>query len=206
MVANSTDRFNGVVASLAIKAPCVAVAIANITLSGTQTVNGIAVVSGDRVLVTAQTNAVENGIYDVDSSAWSRSADWDGNRDVTSGTFVTVATATVGRNPYYQVTTANPITIGTTAINFTLADGPNVSYPLTPEEIASGLTDNDIITSYEPGNLLRYGAIGDAVADDSTAFENALLTGYHVHVPAGDYLATASVAVKKLSISGEGYK
>lgn len=172
MVERSTDRFNGVVASLAIKAPCVAVAIANITLSGTQTVNGVAVVSGDRVLVIAQTDATENGIYDVDSSAWSRSADWDGNRDVTSGTFVTVATANVGRNPYYQVTTANPITIGTTAINFTLADGPNVSYALTAAEITEGLTDDDIDDSYEPGNVVRYGVLGDG-GDDFAAMQIA---------------------------------
>ena len=120
MVENSTDRFNGVVASLAIKAPCVAVAIANITLSGTQTVNGVAVESGDRVLVTAQTNAVENGIYDVRSSTWRRSADFDGNRDIVRGTLVTVV-STPGEVVFYQVTTANPITIGSSEITLTLA-------------------------------------------------------------------------------------
>ncbi len=155
-VSNSTDRFNGVIASLAIKAPCVAVAIANLTLSGEQTVNGVAVVAGDRVLVIGQTEASENGIYDASSSAWARAADWDGNRDVVSGTLATVATATVGRNPLYQVTTANPITIGTTAVNFTLADGPNVSFALVQKEIDDGLTTSDINDSFDVGHLYRY--------------------------------------------------
>lgn len=186
-LSNSTDRFNGVLSTLAIKAPCVAVAIANITLSGEQTVNGVAVVAGDRVLVTAQTSSVDNGIYDASSSVWTRSADFDGNRDVVSGTFVTVATATVGRNPYYQITTANPITIGTTAINFTLADGPNVSYALTTAEAASGLTANDINDSFEPSNVLRHGATGDGATDDSAAIQADIDVGQNVYFPPGDY-------------------
>ncbi len=158
MVANSTDRFNGVIAAQAIKTPCKAVAIANITLSGEQTVNSVAVVADDRVLATAQTDSIENGIYDVSTGAWARSADWDGNRDVVSGTFVTVATATVGRNPYYQVTTADPIIVGTTAVNFTLADGPNVSYPITADEVTAGLTTSDIDDSFPELHVLRYGS------------------------------------------------
>ncbi len=158
MVASSTDRFNGVIAAQAIKTPCKAVAIANITLSGEQTVNSVAVVADDRVLATAQTDPIENGIYDVSTGAWARSADWDGNRDVVSGTFVTVATATVGRNPYYQVTTADPIIVGTTAVNFTLADGPNVSYPITADEITAGKTTSDIDDAFPELHVLRYGS------------------------------------------------
>lgn len=48
---------------------------ANITLSGTQTIDGIAVVAGDRVLVKDQTTASQNGIYVVAAGAWARSAD-----------------------------------------------------------------------------------------------------------------------------------
>lgn len=48
---------------------------ANITLSGTQTIDGVAVVAGDRVLVKDQTAQAENGIYVVAAGAWSRAAD-----------------------------------------------------------------------------------------------------------------------------------
>jgi len=117
-VSASTDRFNGVIASLAVKAPCKAVSIVNITLSGEQTVNGVAVVTDDRVLVTAQTSAVNNGIYNVRSSAWERAADFDGNRDAADGTLVVVATTPlVG---FYQLTATDPVVIGTTALTFQL--------------------------------------------------------------------------------------
>lgn len=48
---------------------------ANITLSGLQTIDGYALMIGDRVLVKNQTTASQNGIYVAASGAWSRSAD-----------------------------------------------------------------------------------------------------------------------------------
>lgn len=115
----STDRINGVNASTAIKAPCIAVTTANITLSGTQTINGVAVVADDRVLVKDQTTASENGIWIVSSTAWSRAPDFDGNRDAVKGTIVPVI---IGSTlSLYTLTTANPIVIGTTSLVFAVA-------------------------------------------------------------------------------------
>lgn len=48
---------------------------ANITLSGTQTIDGIALAVGDRVLVKDQSAVATNGIYIVQSGAWVRSGD-----------------------------------------------------------------------------------------------------------------------------------
>lgn len=50
---------------------------ASITLSGTQTIDGVAVVAGDRVLVKNQSVNTVNGIYTVAAGAWSRSTDAD---------------------------------------------------------------------------------------------------------------------------------
>lgn len=50
---------------------------ANVTLSGEQTIDGVALVTGDRVLVKNQTDAKENGVYVVASGAWTRSEDLD---------------------------------------------------------------------------------------------------------------------------------
>lgn len=119
MVSNSTDRWNGYVASLAVKVPCAVSTTANITLSGTQTINSVAVVSGDRVLVKDQTDKTENGIYIVSSSAWTRAADFDGNRDATTDTLITASTA-AGAPEVYRVTTAQPFTIGSSDIEFAL--------------------------------------------------------------------------------------
>lgn len=63
------------------KQPVVAATLSsNITLSGTQSIDGVSVVAGNRVLVKNQTNQAENGIYIAAAGSWSRSADanaWD---------------------------------------------------------------------------------------------------------------------------------
>lgn len=53
---------------------CRAVTLANITLSGAQTVDGVALVAGDVCLVRSQTTASENDLYVVTSGAWVRLA------------------------------------------------------------------------------------------------------------------------------------
>jgi hypothetical protein len=64
-------------AGISWKQPCVAATLTNITLSGLQTIDGKAVVAGDRVLVKDQSNAANNGIYLASASAWTRSLDAD---------------------------------------------------------------------------------------------------------------------------------
>lgn len=110
-----TDRLGGAKGSLGYKAPCVAASTGNLTLSGAQTVDGVSCVDGDRVLVKDQTTATENGIYVVRTTAWERAKDFDGNDDIVKGTRVAVAGGTIGEAEY-KVTTANPITIGTSSI------------------------------------------------------------------------------------------
>jgi hypothetical protein len=59
------------------KASVVVATTANITLSGTQTIDGVAVSVGDRVLVKDQSTASQNGIYLCASSTWTRTTDAD---------------------------------------------------------------------------------------------------------------------------------
>lgn len=66
---------DSVAQGLDVKASVVAATTANITLSGAQTIDGVSVVAGDRVLVKNQTNQADNGIYVAASGAWARSAD-----------------------------------------------------------------------------------------------------------------------------------
>ena len=107
-----TDRFVGVTASLAIKVPCSVAAVSNVTLSAAQTVNGIAVTTGDRVLCTAQDDAVENGIWIVGSAAWSRSPDMDGQRDITTDSLVVCARSGAQDPAIYHMTSAMPLIVG----------------------------------------------------------------------------------------------
>ena len=50
---------------LDVKESCKVATTANITLSGTQTIDGVAVSADERVLVKNQSTAFENGIYDI---------------------------------------------------------------------------------------------------------------------------------------------
>lgn len=103
-------------AGLAIKEACRVATTANITLNGQQTIDGIAVVEGDRVLVKNQTDTTQNGIYDVSTGNWARSADFNETGEVVQGTQVLVTAGTVNATKTFFVTTANPITIDVTGI------------------------------------------------------------------------------------------
>ena len=71
-----------------IKAPVVTAANTNITLSGEQTITGVDVVDGDRVLVNAQDDATQNGIYVANVAAWVRATDFNAAEDVVNGVLV----------------------------------------------------------------------------------------------------------------------
>lgn len=96
---------------------------ANITLSGTQTIDGVAVSADERVLVKNQSTASQNGIYDCKAGAWSRSSDFDSNTEVTSGAFTFVEQGTVNADAGFVLTTDGSITVGSTALSFTQFSG-----------------------------------------------------------------------------------
>ena len=93
-----------------------------ITLSGLQTIDGVALAGGERVLVKNQTNAVNNGVYVAASGAWSRASDFDGSpsNEVVSGSFTFVTSGTTNGGKGFALNTPNPITVGTTALSFTV--------------------------------------------------------------------------------------
>jgi hypothetical protein len=113
-----TDRLDGLNSATAIKGPCRVATTANITLSGLQTVDGVSLAADDRVLVKNQASSVDNGIYIVSTGLWRRSKDFAGNRDVKKGTQVFVTSGTTYAETIWYVTTADPITIDTSAITF----------------------------------------------------------------------------------------
>lgn len=118
MATTSVDQVTGYGETVAYKAPCRLATTADIALSGLQTIDGSVTVADDRVLVKDQTDARENGIYIASTGLWSRARDMDSNRDLTKGTLVSVTDGPAGVG-VWQVSTANPISIGTTSITFT---------------------------------------------------------------------------------------
>ena len=108
---------------LDVKASARVATVGNITLSGVQTIDGVSAVAGDRVLVKGQTDASENGIYDVVSGgSWTRSSDAvDGK--LQPGAFVFVEEGTVNENSGFVVSTNGDITVGTDDIEFSQFSG-----------------------------------------------------------------------------------
>jgi hypothetical protein len=95
----------------------------NIVLSGAQQIDGVAVVSGQRVLVPAQTVARDNGIYVAANGAWARSADADASAKVTAGLTVTVEEGATNGDSLWHLVTNGPITLGATALVFEMLAG-----------------------------------------------------------------------------------
>ena len=96
--------------------------VSNITLSGTQTIDGVALSVDERVALNAQTAPAENGIWIVKSGSWVRPSDFV-TGTVTSGAYFFVESGTAHANSGWILTTTGTITIGTTALSFTQFNG-----------------------------------------------------------------------------------
>ena len=108
---------------LDVKASVRAATTANITLSGTQTVDGVALSAGDRVLVKNQSTASQNGIYVVAAGSWARATDADSDTEVTPGLFTFVEDGTVNSDSGWVLSTNSAITLGSTSLTFAQFSG-----------------------------------------------------------------------------------
>ncbi len=130
---NSGDAANkayvdAVSEGLHIHAAAVAATTGNIDLStdleNGDVVDGVTLVTGDRVLVKSQTNAAQNGIYIVQASgAAVRATDFDAPSEVDGGDFIFVTGGTLYDNTGWVQTSTGVATIGTDPINFTQFSG-----------------------------------------------------------------------------------
>jgi len=104
------------------KDPVRAATTANITLSGAQSIDGVSVIAGDRVLVKAQSTASANGIYLAAAGAWSRATDFDASAELLGASCFVSEGTTLG-NSVWVLTTDGPITLGSTSLTFTQTNG-----------------------------------------------------------------------------------
>jgi hypothetical protein len=84
------------------------------------TVDGVVLATGDRILIKNQAAGAENGIYVVAASgAPARSSDADASAEVTAGLAVFVEEGTANADTGWLLTTNGAIVLGTTALTFT---------------------------------------------------------------------------------------
>lgn len=91
---------------------CDVVSTGNITLSGLQTIDSVAVTAGMVVLAAGQSSAPARGPYIVRAGAWDRIT------SLVTGQQFYIASGTTNATSLYELQTAQPITIGTTALTF----------------------------------------------------------------------------------------
>lgn len=75
-VATKSYVDNAVATGFTVKEPAIVVSTTNVSLSGLQTIDGVALTDGDRVLLVDQTNPVENGLWVAHAGAWTRPVDF----------------------------------------------------------------------------------------------------------------------------------
>lgn len=164
---------NAVREGLAFKDSVRAATTANGTLASAyengDTLDGVTLATGDRILLKNQTAGAENGIYTVNASgAPTRATDADTGAEIL-GAVVPVEEGTVNADTMWMLTTNAAITLGTTSLSFSQF-GTGLA---TPVSVANGGTGDSTLTAH--GVLLGEGT--SAVAITAAGATGTVLRG-----------------------------
>ena len=193
MGSTTTDRRIGLNSGAAFKVPCKAGSTVNLVLSGEQTVDGVACVTGDRVLVKNQADQTTNGIWVVSTASWTRDLDFDGNLDAVTGTQVMTLNGNTNANSFWRLATTSAINFGSSLIAFARSfvnDSTLISF------IQSGVgavlrTVQDELRLHV--NVVQFGAVsGGSTAVNDAAFSAARAITNRYHIPSGTYALSAA--------------
>jgi hypothetical protein len=144
-----------------------------IALAGLQTIDGVALNAGDRVLVKDQADQTTNGIYAANSGNWVRTSDALSSTQFYDGMGVMVSTGTVNAATLFLCTTLDdPVIIGTSLITFvSLSTINTVSPAMRPVVQSSTLALARSALGLGSAALEAVGRYG--LADDGAGFLNA---------------------------------
>ncbi len=165
---------------------------ANITLSGLQTIDGVALGGDERVLVKNQSTASQNGIWVCQSGAWTRATDYNTDSEAALGTLVYVQYGTANGGNWYKQDTAGAIALGTDAIAY--------SEVFTG---GGGVAGSDTQVQYNNGGVL--GGAVDIRYDDTngnTGFGTNANASYRIYVNGAMRSLGATVASGSGAVTG----
>ena len=187
------------VVGLSFKNAARAASTANVALSGLQTIDGISLVAGDRVLIKNQTATSENGIYTVSNSGWTRASDMDSWTEVPSA-FTFVQAGTQNADTSWICTSDNGGTLDTTAISF-VQFGANNTITAGTGLTKTGNTLSITNTGVSAGtfNTVTVNAQGQVTSASNAAY----LTGNQSITLSGDITGVGANAITTaLSLTG----
>lgn len=174
------------VTGLNVLAPCVAASTANVSLVGgaPSTVDGVSLSLNNRILVRAQTDNKQNGIYVVSvvgggsSGTWVRSSDTDTGAELVTGSYTFVTGGSTNASTGWAMTTTGTIVLGSSAIVWTLfsqVTSVNTS-SLIGQIVAAQVADAAITVAKFAAGLRPVEIVGTLPISDLTEGRMAYLT------------------------------
>ncbi len=190
-----------------------------VTATGVLTIDSVAVNSGDRVLLVAQTLANQNGIYLVSNPGatgiqpiLTRAADQQNIEQIRAGQFVSVAAGTVNNATIWTVVEPLPATFGINNLVWADASGTSGTFGTAAYKAASNNADPTLASvtgAYVVGDLMKAADTVGSLADSgiTSASVQALIAaggggalGVHSATFSGSG-ATASTVITDAAIS-----
>lgn len=166
---------------------------ANITLSGTQTIDGVSVAIGERVLVKNQSTSSQNGVYLVASGSWTRATDFDTWAEI-PGSWITVQEGSTNADTVWLSSANQGGTLDTTSITFI--------NPIT----SGGLTATNFVDKETPsGTINGANAVFTLANTPTLGTEHVYLNGVLQESGSGnDYtISSAVITMATAPVSGD---
>ena len=184
---NIQAQINGLIAGHSWKVSVRAATTANGVMASAfangQTVDGVTLATGDRILIKNQTSGAENGIYTVNASgAPTRAADMDTDAEALQAT-VFVRQGTTNADTQWTVTN-DSITLGTTALTFaqvsgagTYTNGSGITLTGNVFSISASAITNSMLADATLQALATFNTNGIICQTAADTFTGRTLTG-----------------------------
>lgn len=179
------DRLGFIVGHLlSVKEPCRVATTAAITLSGEQTIDGVAVVAEDRVLVKDQSDTRTNGIYECKTGEWELADDCDQRGHISHGTRLLVMSGTTYALTEWYVTTSGRPYPGREAVAF---EALQAIGPATFTQSGTGAVERTWLSKMrESATIKDFGAAVDGSTNDAAAVDLMEAAFGFVRFPVGN--------------------